>query len=76
MAKMTGRKVYISEETLTKNDFDPKFWSTARSMCQGIVDLRYKSQGAKNPGKGTSNKSMPASIQRLSHALEEQLTKV
>ncbi|XP_048757461.2 exonuclease 3'-5' domain-containing protein 2-like isoform X2 [Ostrea edulis] len=76
MAKMAGRKVHISEKALMKNDLDPKFWTTARSMCQGIVDLPFKGQSAKATIKRScSNGTRPGAIQRLSHALEEQLTK-
>ncbi|XP_062566584.1 exonuclease 3'-5' domain-containing protein 2-like isoform X1 [Saccostrea cucullata] len=76
LAKMEGRKVNIYEEILMKNDIDPKIWSTARSVCQGIVDLPYKQKGgAIKKANKTSSSSIPASIQRLTHALEEQLAK-
>lgn len=64
MAKMEGQKVHISEKALMENELDLRFWPTARSMCQGIVDLPYKSQIARNQKE--ENKTMSMETMRFS----------
>lgn len=64
MAKMEGKKVQISEKALMENELDLRFWPTARSMCQGIVDLPYKSQIARNHKE--ENKAMLTDTMRFS----------
>lgn len=69
LAKMEGRKVNISEKTLMENEFDERFWPTARSMCQGIVDLSYKPSGVDRE----DNSSKSSGSMRMSRSPEQFL---
>ncbi|KAK3095681.1 hypothetical protein FSP39_017541 [Pinctada imbricata] len=66
LAKMTGHKPEISEAQMAEYMTNEQFWAAANSLCQGIVDIQYKSSGSKSTSKPPSlapvvNKSTNAS---------------
>ena len=79
LAKMQGSKPSVTEDMIGQC-YSDEFWETARSLCQGIVDVQYKQKGSKDipkPASSDSASNIPAGVARLAQAWKkEQFLKV